>query len=174
MHHKKLSLVCADLNTVPHVPLERLEDDGCVIARRHLRRGILCRVVAVGLHQVNALLTLIIGGWGLTIALHECVLQRVEVDLGVRQDSELLPAAWIEGGCPKLAMLEGQFCHWGLNERLGLNVVDRDGEVWHAAHNQQVVAAAGEGHRCAAQGCLHCELGDDLLRGHLVDVTLGL
>jgi len=71
-------------------------------------------------------------------------------------------------------MLEGQFCHWGLNERLGLNVIDRDSEVWHAAHYQQVVAAAGEGHRCAAQGCLHCELGDDLLRGHLVDVTLGL
>ncbi len=174
MHHKKLNFVCADLNTVPQVPLERLEDDGCVIGRRHFRCGILGRVEVVRLHKVKALLTFIIVGWGLTITLHECVFQRVEVDFGVRQDSELLPAALIERGCPKLAMLEGQLCHWGLNERLGLNVVDRDGEVWHAAHNQQVVAAAGEGHRCAAQDCLHCELGDDLLRGHLVDVTLGL
>jgi len=60
-------------------------------------------------------------------------------------------------------MLEGQFCHWGLDERLGLNVVDRDGEVWHAAHDEQVVAASGERHRCAAQSGLHSKLSDDLL-----------
>ena len=60
-------------------------------------------------------------------------------------------------------MLEGQFCHWGFDERLGLNVVDRDGEVWHAAHDKQVVAASGERHRYAAQSGLHSKLSDDLL-----------
>lgn len=44
-------------------------------------------------------------------------------------------------------MLEGKLGCGGLDEGLRFDVVDRDGEVWNAAHNQQVVAIAGEGHR---------------------------
>jgi FAD/FMN-containing dehydrogenase len=43
-------------------------------------------------------------------------------------------------------VFEGQLGHWGLNELLGLDVVDGDGEIWNTTHDQQEVTAARERH----------------------------
>ncbi len=160
------------MDSVPHVPLQTAEHHWDIVAARHLTCTELDRVKPIALFEFEGVLVVLLA---LTLlALMECMLQGVEVDLGVRKDAELLAASRIKNSLAQEVVLERKSRQGCLYESLAFDIVNRNCEVRGASNNKQEVAVATEGHGNAAECGLHVELGNHLLAGHLVDVALWL